>query len=348
MSSLRMMEIVVPEDRAEALRELLAEEEDLFGCWIETLDEGQVRARVLLPMDRTEELSDLLSERFAGSESFRILFFSVEATVPRIEDPEAPEETEQTEGDAAGGDEEKEKREAQPSRISREELYADLQEGSRLSPVYLVTVVLSTLVAAIGLVRGDLAVIIGAMVIAPLLGPNVALALAVTLGDGTLAVRALKTIAAGVVTAAVVSVLMGLVLPVDPSVTEIASRTDAGFSDLALALAAGSAGALAFTTGIPAALIGVMVAVALLPPLAVTGLLLGAGFVSQAAGAGLLVLTNVACINLAGIVTFLAQRVRPRTWWEEERAKRATKIAVALWLLVLVVLATAIGLIWYL
>ena len=130
------------------------------------------------------------------------------------------------------------------------------------------TVVLSTLVAAIGLVRGDIAVIIGAMVIAPLLGPNVALALAVTLGDGTLAVRALKTIAAGVATAAVVSVLMGVILPVDPSVPEIASRTDASFSDLALALAAGSAGALAFTTGIPTALIGVMVAVALLPPLA--------------------------------------------------------------------------------
>ena len=210
------------------------------------------------------------------------------------------------------------------------------------------TVVLSTLVAAIGLVRGDIAVIIGAMVIAPLLGPNVALALAVTLGDGTLAVRALKTIAAGVATAAVVSVLMGVILPVDPSVPEIASRTDASFSDLALALAAGSAGALAFTTGIPTALIGVMVAVALLPPLATTGLLLGAGQIGPAAGAGLLVLTNVACINLAGIVTFLAQRVRPRTWWEEKRAKRATKIAVALWLVVLAVLATAIGLIWYL
>jgi len=342
MSSLRMMEIVAPEDRAEELAGLLADDEELFDFWTEVLDDGLVRARVLLPTGRTEGLSDLLSDRLAGSDRFRILFFSVEATVPRIEEPEQPEEEQDESEEAAEEDDQK------PMRVSREELYADLQEGSGLSRVYLVTVALSTLVAAIGLVRGDIAVIIGAMVIAPLLGPNVALALAVTLGDGTLAVRALKTIAAGILTAAVVSVVMGLILPVDPTVTQIASRTDASFSDLALALAAGSAGALAFTTGIPAALIGVMVAVALLPPLATTGLLLGAGMYGQAAGAALLVLTNVACINLAGIVTFLAQRVRPRSWWEEERAKRATRIAVALWLVVLAVLAAAIGLIWYL
>ncbi len=342
MPLLRMMEIVVPEERAEDLCALLAEEEELFDRWTEPLDDGLVRAKVLLPVGRTEGLSDLLSERFAGDERFRIVFFAVEATVPRVEEPETPED----EGEAAPED--GEEREQQPARVSREELYADLQEGSRLSPVYLVTVVLSTLVAAIGLVRGDLAVIIGAMVIAPLLGPNVALALAVTLGDGPLAVRALKTIVAGFVAAAAVSVVMGFVLSVDPSVSEIASRTDASYSDLALALAAGSVGALAFTTGIPTALIGVMVAVALLPPLAVTGLLLGSGHPAQAAGAAVLVLTNIACINLAGIVTFLAQRVRPRTWWEEERAKRATKVAVALWLVVLAVLATAIGLIWYL
>jgi len=344
MSTLRMMEIVVPEDRAGELSDLLGEDEELFGVWTDPLDEGLVRARVLLPTGHTEGLSDRLSEHFTGADGFRIVLFAVEATVPRVEEPEEPEADEA----GAPGAEAEAPPEHQPLRVSREELYADLQEASGLSGVYLVTVVLSTLVAALGLVRGDIAVIIGAMVIAPLLGPNVALALAVTLGDVALGARALKTIGAGVATAAAVSVGMGLLLTVDPSVPAIASRTSASFSDLALALAAGSAGALAFTTGIPTALIGVMVAVALLPPLATTGLLLGSGQVGPAAGAGLLVLTNVACINLAGIVTFLAQRVRPRTWWEEERAKRATKIAMALWLAVLAVLAAAIFLIWYL
>jgi uncharacterized hydrophobic protein (TIGR00341 family) len=174
----------------------------------------------------------------------------------------------------------------------------------------------------------------------------VALALAATLGDGALAGRAFKTIAAGVTTAALVSVAMGFVLPVDPAVDEIARRAEVGFSDLALALAAGSAGSLAFTTGISAALIGVMVAVALLPPLATAGLLIGGGYASQAWGALLLVLTNVACINLAGIATFLAQRVRPRTWWEEARAKRASRVALGIWLLIVALVAAVLWIIW--
>ncbi|MGD2115241.1 MAG: TIGR00341 family protein, partial [Acidobacteriota bacterium] len=319
------------------------------------LDDERVRARVLLPRDRTESVSDRLSERFSGAEAFRLMLFEVEATVPRIEEPEEPEPAEEPgePGDAAGaardgaaGPDGEEEPRKEPARVSREELYADLHEGSELSRVYLVTVALSTLVAAIGLVRGDTAVVIGAMVIAPLLGPNVALALAATLGDAALAGRALKTIAAGVTTAALVSVIMGLVLPVDPTVDEIAQRTEAGFSDLALALAAGSAGSLAFTTGISAALIGVMVAVALLPPLATAGLLIGSGHAAQALGALLLVLTNVACINLAGIATFLAQRVRPRTWWEEEKARRASRAALGVWLAIVTLVAAVLWLIW--
>ena len=91
MSSLRMMEIVVPADRAEELCDLLADDEELFDFWTEELDDGLVRARVLLPMSRTEGLSDLLSDRFSSADRFRVLFFSVEATVPRIEEPEEPE-----------------------------------------------------------------------------------------------------------------------------------------------------------------------------------------------------------------------------------------------------------------
>jgi uncharacterized membrane protein len=107
-------------------------------------------------------------------------------------------------------------------------------------------------------------------------------------------------------------------------------------------VAAGSAGALAFTTGLPAALVGVMVAVALLPPLAAAGLLAGSGLWGPAGGAFLLVVTNVVCVNLAAIVTFLAQRVRPRTWWEEEKAKKATRVALATWITLLAALVGVI------
>jgi len=57
----------------------------------------------------------------------------------------------------------------------------------------------------------------------------------------------------------------------------------------------------------------------------------------QAAGAFILILTNVTCINLAAVATFLFQKVRPRTWWEEERARKATRLAVATWLIMLAI-----------
>jgi uncharacterized membrane protein len=82
-----------------------------------------------------------------------------------------------------------------------------------------------------------------------------------------------------------------------------------------------------------------MVAVALLPPLVTFGMLLGAGKLSLARGALLLTAANVICVNLAGVATFVAQGVRPRTWWEADRARRATRNATLVWLLLLLGLA---------
>ena len=99
---------------------------------------------------------------------------------------------------------------------------------------------------------------------------------------------------------------------------------------------------LAFTTGVPTTLVGVMVAVALLPPLVTFGLLFGAGFWKDAWGALLLLLTNLVCINLAGVATFLVQGVRPLTWWETNKAKKATALAITLWAILLTALVLLI------
>src|SRR5690606_26219754 len=124
--------------------------------------------RLVVPVERTEALNDALTETFGQSEHFKVLILAVEAVVP------APDEEEE----AAPEDEE-----APSARVSREELYQDVSAATELTPVYLATVALSTVVAAAGLIRGDVAVIIGAMVIAPLLGPTVAFALGLSLGD---------------------------------------------------------------------------------------------------------------------------------------------------------------------
>ena len=96
------------------------------------------------------------------------------------------------------------------------------------------------------------------------------------------------------------------------------------------------------TAGASATLVGVMVAVALLPPLVTFGLLLGSGEWAAAQGASLVFLTNVICVNLAGIVTFLFKGVRPLTWWEAQQAKRSSRIAILIWVLLLVSLAGVI------
>jgi len=137
-------------------------------------------------------------------------------------------------------------------------------------------------------------------------------------------------------------VLIGLLIAVDPSVSQIAGRTDVRVSDTAIALASGCAGALALTSNFANILVGVMVAVALLPPLVTFGLLLGAGHFLHALDALMLFLTNFICINLAGVVTFLLQGIRPLTWWEADRARKAAHRAIFLWVGLLAALVLVI------
>lgn len=262
-----------------------------------------------------------------------MIVLPVEASIPRPEAPEEkPPEEEQAAPDAAAQAE-------AGAKVAREELYEDIAETAKPCRTYLLMVALSAIVAGIGILRNNTAIIVGAMVIAPLLGPNVALALATTLADGTLARRALKALGEGILVVLLISVLWGLVMQVEPEMPGMPERIQVGPGDSALALASGCAGVLAFTTGAPATLVGVMVAVALLPPLVTSGLLLGSGHWTAAEGALLVFLTNVICVNLSGIVTFLFQGVRPLTWWETQKAKRATRIAIAIWVLLLLALS---------
>lgn len=144
--------------------------------------------------------------------------------------------------------------------------------------------------------------------------------------------RALLTALAGIAAAMALSVIIGAMLHVDPAFSEVASRTRVRLGDTEVALASGCAGALAFTTGVSAALIGVMVAVASLPPLVTFGLLLGGGHPVLAMGAFSLFLLNLICVNLAGVATFLVEGIHPASWWEKDRAVKATRVAIGLWL----------------
>ncbi|KCZ72857.1 TIGR00341 family protein [Candidatus Methanoperedens nitroreducens] len=327
---LRLIEVVLPEENTRGIQELLKEQQ-LLSIWFKELSEGQMLVRILLLAEKVDGVLDILEKNFGMITDFRIIILPVEATMPRPAE-EKPPKKEGTEPE----------KKSNADRISREELYTDITGSTRLSNVYVAMILLSSIVAAFGLLKNNIAVIIGAMVIAPMLGPNMALSLATTLGDIVLARTALKASATGILIALIISVLAGFIFTVNPDIPEIASRTKVELDDVAIALASGSAGALAFTTGVSAILIGVMVAVALLPPLVTFGLMLGSGNEQLASGALLLFFVNIICVNLAGVITFLAQGIRPKTWWEADKAMRMTRIAIGLWIILLLSLIIVI------
>jgi len=322
------MDVVVPAEQVEPVRAFLREHNDL-DVWQAGLEEDLVLIRVLLESERIESITDELSGRLDGVD-FRIVFVPVQGTVPRQDTEEEAQEAEEEEGDEP---------DTTPlSRVSREELYEAVRHGSALTPYFVISVILSSLVAAIGLRENNIAVVIGAMVLAPLLGPNIAFALASTLGDLTLALRSARAGAVGLIGGGLLAVLIGLIYEVDPTVSEIASRVEISLANVTLALSAGAAGAFVFSQGMSTTLVGVMVAAALLPPLVAAGLLTGAGYFRPALGALMLLAINVVSLNLAGVLVFLIQGIRPRTWYEAKQARRAARVAVLFWVVLLAVL----------
>ena len=309
----RVIKIILPEQHEKKAMELLGSQDNLI-FWQEESSGTNFVASALTDLGHSEKLMDLFEKQFSYVEGFKLIPFPVEASVPRLD--VSDESAFDSNLDKAKTEEKK------TIRISREELYSDIVDSTELSNIFVLMTILSTVVVAIGLLKNNVAVISGAMVIAPFLGPNVALALSTNLAEHKLGINALKTLLSGVLIVLLLSAGMGYFFKTDPTIPEIAMRTRANLSDIILALASGCAGVLAFTTGLSSAVIGVMVAVALLPPLTVYGLLLGTGQIKEAIGALLLFITNIICINLAGVITFLFQGVSPEFGGRQTKLRR--------------------------
>jgi len=311
----------------------LAEQYGALDCWYSQTVEDQRRSvRMLVADDARQTVLDALQNLLGTAGNARIIVQPVEAVLPRP----APKTDDTTDnGDSAP---------KSGSGVTREELYNEIEKGARLDRNFLILVFLSTVVAAIGLLEDNVAVIVGAMVIAPLLGPNIALAFAATLGDLDLLKESLKTNLAGVALALGLSFAIGAFWQVDVPGPEILSRTTVGFDGIVLALASGAAAVLSLTSGVASALVGVMVAVALLPPTATLGMMLASGQTDLATGAGLLLAANIVCVNLSANLVFLVKGVRPRTWLEKRKARQSAVWVVLFWLVALVVLIAVVDL----
>jgi uncharacterized hydrophobic protein (TIGR00271 family) len=196
------------------------------------------------------------------------------------------------------------------------ELFQVLRKNAKVSESYIVLMVLATVLAALGLFADSPPVIIGAMILAPMMGPIVAMAMGVLRTNEPVLLRdSLKSLAVGVLLAIGFTVVLTLLTPLRTVNTEIAARLNPTVLDMGVAMASGVAGAYAHARAeIAKSLAGVAIAVALVPPLAVTGIGLGWGDASVFLGAGLLFLTNLAGMTLAAAGTFLIMGYSPFTY----------------------------------
>lgn len=278
----RLIEVFLPTERLELARSSISGL-SIVSVWTERLSESHSQLHILTDSANSEKVTENLSTALADTiEDIKIICLPVEASIP--------------EGKSSSG------------MISYDELKQDILEMTSPSPTTWILTLLSAVVAAAGLYRNSATILIGAMVIAPLLGPSVGLSLSLVHANRKLFGISLREMIIRSVIAIVFSALLGFGLTVDSGLSEITSRIQSGPGDIALALASGAAGAIALCTGGSSTLIGVMVAVALMPPLVTAGLLYGGGHSGWQGGLSLFAL-NLACVVVSGAIVFTVRRL---------------------------------------
>ncbi len=209
-------------------------------------------------------------------------------------------------------------------------LFVSLREEAKASSTFMTLIFLSTLLATVGLYLNSSSVIIGAMLLAPLMQPIVSFSMGVLRADKNLYEISFKTILIGVAIALFSSALFALVMPYDLLTNEMQGRLKPSILDLFVALISGAAAAYAKNNEkISGSLVGVSIAVALVPPIAVSGIGLGWLNLSMFYHSFLLFLTNFAGIVFAAAMLFLIQGFSPI-----KRAKRGLAFSLAVALLV--------------
>ncbi len=223
--------------------------------------------------------------------------------------------------------------------IEQNELIWSAEKSASSGIDYIVMIVLSAALATLGLLTNSVAVIIGAMLVAPLMSPISSFSTGMATGILHLTRRASVTLFTGVTLAVLISIAMGVALPIDTPTDEMLARGSPNLLDAAIALVSGWVAAYATARkGIPAALAGVAIAAALMPPICTIGLGIALGDIDLAFGANLLFLANIAFIIAAQYITFLWMGMHPTEDREGATLNRSRAWWIVLFLITLIVL----------
>lgn len=217
-----------------------------------------------------------------------------------------------------------------PTLTSQEqiELYQRMRQASTPNINYFVLIALSAVIATLGLLLNSPAVIIGAMLVAPLMSPIVASSVGIVFGDARMLRSALTSTLQGVLLGIFIAILLTLIAPIGSPTPEVLARTQPTLLDLLVALASGMAGAYALgRKEVGEALPGVAIAAALMPPVCAIGIgfamaAAGTAPVTIAFGAMLLFVANLAGIIVAATLVFLLLGLRAPQRAERQRSLR--------------------------
>ena len=328
---MRLIQTLVPEGKHATVVDVLESEEIDFAMTEESSGSNYSDI-VYIPADaeNVEAIVDKLRDVGVEREGYMVIS-DVETIVS-----EQFEQKQDQEGENGTND-----------RISRDELRTKARSLSRSTPNYLALTIISAIVATAGLLQDSAAVVVGSMVIAPLIGPAMASCVGTVINDDELFWEGIRSqtigLAVAVLSAVVFAVGYRLLLAPELDlllIQQIAERAHPGLLALAVALGAGIAGSLALTSGADEALVGVMIAVALMPPAASVGL--GIAYLDPrlAFGAGVLVMVNLLSINAAGVITIWIKRYKPSHWYDARQARRITVGRLVVFVLAIVVLTS--------
>lgn len=192
------------------------------------------------------------------------------------------------------------------------DLFLILRDNAQTAPHYIIMMVLSVIVASFGLFLSSAAVIIGAMVLAPLMAPIISLSMGLLRQNNNLLHSSIRSILLGIALALSTAALLALLIPIQKVTPEMAGRLHPNLLDLGVAIASGIAGGYAHAReSVMKSLPGVAIAVALVPPLSVAGIGIGWWDWSMFSGAMLLFMTNLVGIAMAAALTFLVLGYAP-------------------------------------
>ncbi|WP_102027897.1 TIGR00341 family protein [Salirhabdus sp. Marseille-P4669] len=276
--------------------------------WVSKASDQVKLIRMIVENQDVEDVLNYLEKIAHVSNHFKTILVPVHSFISK----ETIESRKNTEKDDKG--------QSRLLRISRQELVENIEKNSYITMNYTLLIILSAIVATVGFIKDSEAVVIGAMVIAPLIGPVISIAFSAILGDYKKIAKSTGTLLYGVAIAVLISVAFSYFFQMGTNTDQFIARTEVTISDFALALASGAAGALSILNRLSGSLVGVMVAVALLPPLVSVGLSLGQSLWSDAYGATMLVIVNITCILLSAITIFSLSGIRPIRFKEVQKA----------------------------